>query len=63
MAKAKYLSNSHVLWAYDHILWDYKDEGLTPAQMRERLRDEWSLHVGVDAIKSVLATGRPAPSR
>lgn len=54
------LSNAHVLWAYEHFLRQYKSEGLTPAQMRDRLREEYQLHVGVDAIRAVLAN-RSAP--
>jgi hypothetical protein len=45
---------THIIWAYEHIVRQWQEEGLTASQIRERLREEWSLHVGVHAVKSAM---------
>lgn len=49
-----YVSPGHVIWAYDVHIYDWHDQGLSPAQIRLKLR-EWNIHVGIEAIKAVLA--------
>lgn len=53
------LSAGHVLWAWDVHIWDWHDEGLSVPQIRRLLRDDYSLSVGEEAIRAVLAAARP----
>lgn len=46
----------HVIWAWDSHIFDFKAHGLTVAQIRAKLREEYSLHVGEQAIRDVLKT-------
>lgn len=54
MSRRPRISNGHVIWAYEHILHAYRGEGLSPGKIRDKLREDHCLHVGVDAIKAVL---------
>ena len=47
---------SHVIWAYDRIIFDLRVDGLSVSSIRERLRQECGLHVGEKAIRDVLKT-------
>lgn len=44
----------HVIWAWDQHIWDFKAHGLSVTQIRAKLREEYSLHVGEKAIRDVL---------
>jgi hypothetical protein len=55
----KSVSSSHVIWAYDRIVWALHDEGLSVSAIRFHLANEHELFVGENAILSVLRFKRP----
>jgi hypothetical protein len=55
------VSWEHVIWAYEDHICDLYREGKTVAQIRAWLRDDWSLHVGEEAVRAVLQTHRLLP--
>lgn len=48
------VGGAHVIWAYQHIVEAWAREGLSAGKIRDRLREEHSLHVGTDAVKTVM---------
>lgn len=58
MRRRRRVSAGHVIWAYDVHIRNWAREGMTPAQIRTKLREEHSLHVGTDAIRDVIEATR-----
>jgi hypothetical protein len=50
----KRVDATHIIYAYVAIVQEKEDEGMSAAEIREWLREEWSLAVGVQAVKSVM---------
>jgi hypothetical protein len=53
-AKRHYVSDVHVIWAYEHHVVDLYKDGKTVAEIRAWLLSEYSLSVGENAIRAVL---------
>lgn len=62
MARRPYVSPGHVIWAYDQTIEKLDREGLSAAAIRRWLREECSLHVGLEAVRAVLAS-LPTPPK
>ena len=48
------VSDTHIIWAYEHFVREWAAEGLSAAQIRTCLREEHSLHVGENAVRSAM---------
>lgn len=47
------VGGEHIIWAYQHIVEAWAREGLSAGKIRDRLREDYSLHVSVDAVKTL----------